>query len=84
MKNKFTYIKTIVLLFLCKYNTEHNLTFLFETCGKTENTIHTIMGRSILCLLQIVEGFGTSLESGQPALSDQALYCRLLKFIFLS
>ena len=31
MKNKFTYIKTIVLLFPCKYNT-----FLFETCDKTE------------------------------------------------
>jgi len=23
MKNKWAYIKTIVLLFLCKYNTEH-------------------------------------------------------------
>jgi len=33
MKNKFTYINTIVLLFLSKYNTEHAE---LETCGKTE------------------------------------------------
>ena len=38
MKNKFTYIKTIVLLFLCKYNILYwtCLTFLFETRDKTE------------------------------------------------
>ena len=66
--NKLTYIKTIVLLFLCKYNTEHvELNLFIWNMWQNRNTIHTLMWRSILCLLQIVEGFGTSFESGQSA-----------------
>jgi len=73
MKNKFTHIKTIVLLFLCKYNTELlNLTFPFETCGKTE--------------IQFISVCEDRVFAVRPAytsvLSDQALYCWLLKFIF--
>jgi len=37
MKNKFAYIKTMVLLFYANIILNMlNLTFLFETCGKTE------------------------------------------------
>jgi len=36
MKNKFTYIKTILLLFLCKYNTEHAELNLF-ICNMRQN-----------------------------------------------
>jgi len=42
MKNKFTYIKTIELLFLLKYNTEHaefNL-FIWNICQNRTQFIH--------------------------------------------
>ena len=45
-----------------------NLTFLFETYGKTEiQFIQLREDKVSQCLLRIEEGFGTSLESGQPA-----------------
>ena len=36
MKNKFTYIKTILFFYAHIILNMLNLTFLFETCGKTE------------------------------------------------
>jgi len=60
----YKHIKTIVLLFLCKYNTEHaELTFLFETYNSYNyvkiNFVFTPNSRE-LC-------FSTCVESGQPA-----------------
>ena len=43
-----------------------NLTFLFESFGKTEIQFIQLC-KDILCLLRIVEGFGTKFESCQPA-----------------
>ena len=45
MKNKFTYIKTIVLLFLCKYNTEHaefNLFYLKHVTTQKYNSYNYV------------------------------------------
>ena len=68
MKNKFTYINTIVLLFLCTYNTEHaKLNHFIWNTWPYRNTIHTIIWRHNVCLFRIVECFGTSFESCQPA-----------------
>ena len=44
-----------------------NLTFLFETCVKTEIQFMQLCEDKFCFLLRIREGFGTSLESGQPA-----------------
>ena len=42
------------------------LTFLFETCGKRETQFIQLCADNSLCLLRIVESFGTSFEFGQP------------------
>jgi len=40
MKNKFTYIKTILFFYANIILNMLNLTFLFVTCGKTEIQLH--------------------------------------------